>query len=74
MAFSASLVTAQNSSPCFLAAAGSSVMRMLSKMVPDLTCHRSKPILHTSSNFAMVLASSSLYSGLSISGWTQGPL
>merc|ERR1719367_1142602 len=72
--FSASFVTAQKSSPCFLATAGSSVMMMLSKIVPDFTCHKSNPILQTSSNLAIVLASSSLYSGLAISGCTQGPL
>merc|ERR1719422_829229 len=69
--FSASLVTAHRSSPAFLASSGSSVIIRLSKIVPDLPCHRSKPSLHTSSNLPMVLASSASYSGFSISGWTQ---
>merc|ERR1712013_199686 len=51
--FSASFVTAQRSSPAFLAAAGSSVMMTLSKMVPDLTCQRSNPILQFSSYLAI---------------------
>merc|ERR1719245_1633463 len=72
--FSASLVTAHRSSPAFLASAGSSVIMMLSKMVPDLTCHKSKPILQFSSYLPRVLASSSSYSGLSICLGFHSPL
>merc|ERR1719309_588600 len=72
--FSPSFVTSNNDVACSAATLGSSVMSRLSKIVPDLTCHRSKPILQFSAYLAIPAASSGLYSGLSISGCTQTPL
>lgn len=62
----------QTSSPNLRATSGSSVIKTLSKMVPDLTCHRSKPIAQISSR--LYNSGSGVYSGLSISGWIHGPL
>lgn len=56
----------QTSSPNLRATSGSSVMRTLSKIVPDLTCHKSKPIAQISS--LLYNSESGVYSGLSISG------
>lgn len=41
-------------------------MRTLSKIVPDFTCHRSKPMAQISS--LLYNSGSGVYSGLSISG------
>merc|ERR1739838_449704 len=43
-------------------------------MVPDLTCHKSKPILQLSAYLPISLASSALYSGLSICLGFHSPL
>merc|ERR1719419_1065603 len=43
-------------------------------MVPDLTCHRSNPILQFSSYLAIPSASAGLYSGLSICLGFHSPL
>merc|ERR1712228_1103 len=43
-------------------------------MVPDLTCHKSRPTLQNSSYLPRSLASSALYSGLSICLGFHSPL
>lgn len=56
----------QTSSPTFFAYSGSSVISTLSKIVPDFTCHKSKPTAQISS--CLYNSGSGEYSGLSISG------
>jgi hypothetical protein len=71
MNYALTYLGSQIASAFSLASSISSVIKILLKIVPDFTCHKSKPTAQIS--FLRYSLSSDLYSGLSISGCIQTP-